>query len=318
MQQDIHDHLVLDIISILADNQAGFEYLKDSKGLQHKAHRAPRRGQKTEEYVLRTVPIEEATTVGNISVAENIYVKQLRFAPNELDNAAIPCVNDQLTNSRVRSALEMRRGDESALERMENFQLGIGLFHLQMNLLWAIFNAHLGSKDDRGSLQFHITLLGLKRLGKEHPDYYTLRSFMMDVLAANLLLCWESKCEFDSLAGFARSKPSADNLKEIASEILRDCASDFGLQNCVEKIDPKSKGKESRSDETLRNMILLTRDLLYFFELDKAISSGDFGRAELLLGTLCRIFAGAGSKNYSSEILHLLQNFAYVWPKDFG
>ena len=61
------------------------------------------------------------------------------------------------------------------------------------------------------------------------------------------------------------------------------------------------------------NSILLLRDLLYFHELDCAVSSGDFGRVELLRGDLTRMFAGAGSKNYANELLHLIQNFTYVW-----
>lgn len=66
------------------------------------------------------------------------------------------------------------------------------------------------------------------------------------------------------------------------------------------------------------NAILLNRDLLYFYEHDLAISSGDFGRLELSLGTLARLFNGAGARNYSMELLHLIQNLSVSWPKDFA
>ena len=63
---------------------------------------------------------------------------------------------------------------------------------------------------------------------------------------------------------------------------------------------------------------MLNRDLLYYFELESAISSGDFGRIEQLLGILASMFNGAGGKNYCNEILHLIQNLKSSWPKDFA
>lgn len=68
----------------------------------------------------------------------------------------------------------------------------------------------------------------------------------------------------------------------------------------------------------LRNIILLNRDLLIFYELDLAISSGDFGHIEIFLGTLTMMFAGAGCKNYTTEFLHFIQNLNKVWTPEFA
>jgi hypothetical protein len=67
-----------------------------------------------------------------------------------------------------------------------------------------------------------------------------------------------------------------------------------------------------------QNTILLNRDFLMFFELSSAISSGDFGRVEILMGTLTMMFAGAGCKNYMTELLHFMQNLKHVWTAKFA
>jgi hypothetical protein len=135
--EHLNYHLLLDVILILTDNSPGFEYLTGSKDLQHKKYRPPPPKMKTREYVLRTTTLDEGSTIGNVKVARNIYIEQLKFLPRDLDNLAIPCVNDQATNARIRSAQFLRAGDVTAIDRMSNFQLGIGFFHCQLNLLWA-------------------------------------------------------------------------------------------------------------------------------------------------------------------------------------
>lgn len=64
--------------------------------------------------------------------------------------------------------------------------------------------------------------------------------------------------------------------------------------------------------------MLLTRDLLYVIELTGAIASGDFGRIKAILPDIACIFQGAGSNNYSTEILHLIFNIKEVWTLEFA
>lgn len=119
--------------------------------------------------------------------------------------------------------------------------------------------------------------------------------------------CWATKTGFQDLEDYAKTKPSFSDLKNIAQEIFIEFASDQGLKACSDA-----------NDNLLRNVILLNRDLLIFYEFDSAILSGDFGRLELLLGILTRMFNGAGAKNYSIELLHLLQNLLMSWPEEFA
>ncbi|EIW77907.1 hypothetical protein CONPUDRAFT_27187, partial [Coniophora puteana RWD-64-598 SS2] len=71
-------------------------------------------------------------------------------------------------------------------------------------------------------------------------------------------------------------------------------------------------------DQAFRNIVLLNRDLLTFYELSLGVSSGDFGRLELFLGTLTEGFAGAQRHNYVTEMLHLIHNLKKVWTPQFA
>lgn len=71
-------------------------------------------------------------------------------------------------------------------------------------------------------------------------------------------------------------------------------------------------------DNMNRNLRILTRDLLYVFELTRAISDGDFGRVDDMLGYLALIFCGAGSNIYCTEFLHFIFNLKFIWTPEFA
>jgi len=156
-------------------------------------------------------------------------------------------------------------------------------------------------------LQFYIAVLEKVRLGTEKPDYHTLRSFTSQVLFGHILLFWET-ITGTSTANFAKSKPSASTLRNYAVQIMDQYVSAAALDHTR-----GTAGIPHTDDPVLRNLVLLTRDLLTFYDLGLAISSGDFGRVEILLGVLTMMFTGAGCKNYTSEFLHFVQNLKKVW-----
>ncbi|KAG2047582.1 hypothetical protein BDR06DRAFT_897087, partial [Suillus hirtellus] len=270
------DHLIIDIIKILIDNHPGFNYLLNSPVLKHRSYCPPPLGYKTQEYVLRTTTTDESTTDGNIKVARNVYIDQL-----------------------------------VSINQMENFQLAPGLFHAQLNLIWAILHIHRGSLEEIRGLQYYISLLDRVRLGAEHPDYHTLVSLATQVLVGHILLYWEIVSGM-SLAALADRKSTAEELKVFASKIYHTYVSAHAVEDVSGQPDPEIQ------DRVLRNIILLNRDLLIFYKLDLAISSGDFGRVEIFLGTLTMMFAGARCKNYTTELLHFIQNLNKVWTSNFA
>jgi hypothetical protein len=134
----------------------GFDYIKNDPLLQHPARRALPKGHKTKYYCLRASTIEEASVQGNILVHDDIYRVQLKLdADNPIINTqAIPTINDQLTNARIRGAQAMRAQDVSFWEQRRIFQISFGVFHLVMNLIWALLQTHRGTTNDLGSLSF--------------------------------------------------------------------------------------------------------------------------------------------------------------------
>jgi hypothetical protein len=150
----------------------------------------------------------------------------------------------------------------------------------------------------------------------------------MQILDGLLLNAWRTEC--GSLEDYAKSKPGPDEILRSAHIILNK----YATPECKQVFANPPKEPSSTADPVLAssnnanprpkpdivhaNVVLLTRDLLYVAELINAISAGDFGRVEDILPDLACMFRGAGSNNYSTEILHLLFNLKEVWTPEFA
>ena len=314
----------INISDVLFKYVEGFAYVKDHSCFQHPARRAIPKGHKTKFYCLRATTIEEASVEGNLLVHDDIYRVQLKLDPHDssINNLAIPTFNDQLTNCRIRGAQVICSQDVLRFEQRVIFQISLGLFHLVMNLIWALLATHRGTIDKIGSLTFFFAVLKKARLGSEHPDFHTLKAALLQILEGLLLNAWHLKTGYTSLQDYAKSMPSAEDILQTAYNILKH----YATPECEQEFSSASKRKAALSllatgpgrDNVYYNVILLTRDLLYVLELVNAIPAGDFGRIEDILPDLACIFRGAGSNNYSTEILHLIFNLKEVWSPEFG
>ena len=339
------------VIRILSKYVKGFNseaYSKD-QALQHKPRRPIPKGYITEQFPLRATTIEEATVRGNLLFHDDIYITQLKRSMDELSEFAIPSINDQLTNARIRSGQTLRARDVNAWERREVFQLGFGLFHLCLNLVWALLHVHRGSLAEPGSLTYLFALLEKTRLGGEHPDYHTLLAALTQILDGLILNAWRMECKCKTLIEFAATQPPAEDLLNMASTIIQRYAmpmqksdktiaedSDSGdepdsdTRQTAPKFTTRTRRKpavplvvaidvpDPDQDRAHQNTRLLTRDLLVLAELIRAISDGDIGRVEDFLPQLAMMFRGAGSNNYCTEILHFILNLKYVWTPEFA
>jgi len=351
----------INISSILLKYVDGFETLKGDLLFQHLVRRKIPDGHKTRYHPVRASTIEEASIPGNLQVHNDIYCDQLGISPDNLNKRAIPCINDQLTNARNRGAQEVRKQDVSYWERREIFQLGFGIFHLVMNLIWALLETYRGTINQTGSLSHLFAVLEKTRLGGEKPDYHTLLASLTQIAEGLILNAWRNECGFSSLQGYAKSSPKAQDILNLARKIMlkyatpkftkefqgmdpayplqdldppvatsttemnvdRDEDSDSDMEDDLGQDLPSDTSTANSEDEGVKdtvhqNTILLTRDLLYIIELNDAISTGDFGRIEDILPALACLFRGAGSKNYSLEILYFLFHIKEVWTPEFA
>ncbi|KAG9310626.1 hypothetical protein JVU11DRAFT_9194 [Chiua virens] len=297
-----HSQLRIHIIDLLLDYCKPFQDYKQPPSLFHPERRKMPKGYRTKQYPLRTSTIDESSITGNIAVINDVYVNQLKMTHEQLADLAIPSINDQATNARIRGAKALRTKDINPFTRLQIIQLCFGLFHLCMNLIWALLHVHRGSIHQVGSLFYFFALLDRTRLGCEHPDYHTLWATLLQILRGIILNAWKVECGRASLGAFASSNPSPDKLVKIADQIIFNHTTTAVLD----------------TDNAHRNIRLFTRDLLYVLELVHATSEGDFGRIEDILGNLAMIFRGAGSNNYCSEILCFLHNIKKMWTPEFA
>ncbi|KAH9000233.1 hypothetical protein EDB92DRAFT_1789717 [Lactarius akahatsu] len=277
------------IVYILTKYVKGFDSQSLDASLQHIPRRPLPAGHKTVFHPLRATTIEEASIDGNLLVHDDVYLK-----------------------------------DVSSWERREVFQLAFGTFHLVMNLLWSVLETHRGSVGQTGSLAFFFAILEKARLGGEHPDYHTLLSALKQILHGLILNAWQMESGYLSLRAFAEANPSPEELLRCAHRIIKKYTVP---RSRFDHIDPKNPPRDLETgtamptevpDTVHNNIVLLTRDLLYVVELVDATASGDFGRIEDVLPTIACMFRGAGSNNYSTEILHLLFNLKEVWTPEFA
>ncbi|KAH9160733.1 hypothetical protein EDB89DRAFT_1885651 [Lactarius sanguifluus] len=340
--QSFQFQLKVVIIRVLTTYSVKFRSYAKDPALQHVSRRPMPPGYKTEQFPIRVSTIEEATVRGNLLFHDDVFLTQLKRTTEDLCEHAIPTFNDQLTNSRIRSGQILRARDTSHWTRREVFQLGFGLFHLCLNLVWALLHVHRGSLDQTGSLAYFFALLEKTRLGGDHPDYHTLLSALTQILDGILLNAWKTESGYSDLAEFAATEPSAEELLGLADNIL--CRHATPMIR-VGRLDDDSPADEDDSDESdyepaalsiatpkalsptrpdpdkdkaHQNLRLLTRDLLYLAELVRAISDGDIGRIEDFLPQLAMMFRGSGGNNYCTEILHFLLNLKHIWTPEFA
>ncbi|KAF6766018.1 hypothetical protein DFP72DRAFT_1161701 [Ephemerocybe angulata] len=294
--------------------------------LQHlPRHRLPD-GHRTEYFPLGVMPIEEASIKGNNQVIDDIYIRQLRKDIDDLAKRAVISINDQLTNSRIRSCQVIRKNDFGRYNSREFLELAVALFHLIMNLIWALKDKHYGTIEEIASLAQLFALLYKARLAGAKADFHSLLTALTQILEGIILNAWEAECGYDDLDAFAKSKPTPEMLISIAKRIINEHATPTPAytpaytprksSNSAASSTPEKSA--SCSDPVRENVVLLTRDLLLVIELVSAVKDGDFGRVEDVLPDLAFTFRGAGSNNYSTEILHLIHNFKYVWTPEFA
>ena len=140
--QAYHTQSIVNIVKVLSRYASGFSHLQNDPELQHKPRRPLPPNYQTKFYPLQASTIEEAFVQGNLLVHDDIYLIQLKCRPEDLNEPAIPAIHDQLMNARNWGAQVMQKKDVTPWSRCEIFQLGFGVFHLTMNLIWALLHTH--------------------------------------------------------------------------------------------------------------------------------------------------------------------------------
>ncbi|PPQ69090.1 hypothetical protein CVT24_000134, partial [Panaeolus cyanescens] len=344
------------IVRVLTTYSASFSHYKAAPLLQHIPRRQMPSGHVTEFFPIRATTTEESTVRGDINYHDDVFLNQLKLTAEQLSDVAIPSFNDQLTNSRIRSAQMLRACDVNPYARRQFLQLAPGLFNMQLNLIWGLLHTHRGVLASTGSLAYFFSLLDKKRLNGERPDFHGLHTALKQIFDGIILNAWRTETGYQDLSQYASDKkPIEEDLLEMAEKIICNYAtplvapleieyddegsdSELGEQSDmeveIEESIPRVPGavssqfdipttipqhaKDPRKDVAHQNIRLLTRDLMYVMEFTRATSDGDFGRIEDILPQLAMLFRGMGGNKYCSEILHFIRNLKHVWTPEFA
>jgi hypothetical protein len=158
----------------------------------------------------------------------------------------------------------------------------MGLFHLKMvctDAIWQIFIEPKGARADSNSLIEHVACLRPKETRKieSNPGFRRMHEVIQHVGIVSRLDCWRlavAKLDpgFESLEGFAKSKPTFEQLEEIAKQIVLEHIGDSSFSEHRRK-------QTDDCDKINENMVLLQQYFLLYKEITYALNQGDIGRS---------------------------------------
>ncbi|KDQ20158.1 hypothetical protein BOTBODRAFT_170165 [Botryobasidium botryosum FD-172 SS1] len=223
---------------------------------------------RTKQWMLGTMPIEEASYSGNEQVVDAV-LGQLglnKGAAKEklgLGETAIPWGGDQLTDSRLKILKWLHGDDINGFERKDWLLNVFGWFHTLMILAKSVYENHRGSPKDFG-LARDINLLGIKGLAatKEKPMFHTVDDFLHLEHTARVQMGWLWAADVSSMDALLQSTPS--QLHALAAKIVDERASSAALFNLQEMAE---------RDFALEGSVILLRDLDLYVQVDSSSST---------------------------------------------
>ena len=264
------------------------------------------------QYVLKMAHIEEASYEGNERVLSDWWRQLCRGTVSEQrkmgEDQTIIWAGDQLTVSRLRGLQKFHCEDHNSFDRLDFLVPVFGWFHAQMAIEHSIHAQYYGTPQGFGLV--HAFDL-LKRKGLNSPSiqgnfHNSLREGLLHVSKARFRDLWCTIGRVNTLKELRDRSPR--DLHSMATTIVSEHASSGAMH------DLTAQGE--RCDDLLYQSVQMARDLLDYNLLDRALSSGDIGLLEDLLPRILFRLIGGGSKNYTIEILELLQGLHHEWPAD--
>ncbi|TDL27181.1 hypothetical protein BD410DRAFT_714083 [Rickenella mellea] len=268
---------------------------------------------KTEQYMLATVHIEEASYEGNSQLLGE-WFRQLGLGSEAEQKKTgtervIPWIGDQLTISRLRGLFNYRSEDFNSFDRMDSFVLVFGWLHTMMTFETSLHDQYLGTASGHGLRQAFEILQrkGLVTTSTKGPFHHHLEEAIVHVGEAHFRSCWLAEGGVKKLSDL-RSK-SPEELRRIAVRIIQFHASTQALVD-HDNIEP------SDQDEVNRQVTMWNRDVLRFFDMSEAIRTGDVGIMEQHIPHLIFRFAGGNNSKYLIELFELFQALRKEWPEN--
>ena len=132
---------------------------------------------------LGPIPHDESSNSGNLDVIHNIFSGQYALADEVFDNRLVLLYGDQKTVARIRGCKKIRQEDSSSSYESLRWALEVpALFHLKMNYLKMMVEAHFDDKDKERSTTNLYTVKRLWNRNNVLPkkwDFFSMEEFIV-------------------------------------------------------------------------------------------------------------------------------------------
>jgi hypothetical protein len=181
--------------------------------------------------------------------------------------------------------------------------------------IWRIFIQSTDARIDDTCLMRDISKLRPKETGiiSSKPGFRRMHQVIGHSGISRRIDCWSVETaqrnpEHTTLEAFAASKPSLEELKNMANWI----ATHYVADSRMERLRKEPKGQR---DQQYENALLLNKYCLLYEELCHAMNVGDIARVETCLITWIFIFRATGKHKYATHIIKFLSNVHFVYPR---
>ncbi|KAH9847420.1 hypothetical protein C2E23DRAFT_741772 [Lenzites betulinus] len=313
----MRDHLIWTVMNITVQH-GGPSFQRYREQLTAVApsstHRIPLH--KTTVFPMPSMEIDESSTLGNVKVLDTMFTEMGHDVRSPEFNETIKIVfGDQLSMARVRAVTNTRVGHGDASQSYLNVVFAPGFFHYQMAATHGVLETHWGdpslSARDPGSLSFHNSVLQRKPIVLSSlPPYRTCRDLTFVSLYARVLHCLEL-VSGHNIADY----PAQSSFEQFQAHIAA-VVDKYANPAQAVSLHDGSQPQRSAQDPVLHNAILFFRDALILRHFADAIKSGSSDHLVTVLKLWALGFRAMGRVKYAHELLHLVHNLTYVWPRE--
>ncbi|KAF4566199.1 hypothetical protein EYR36_011614 [Pleurotus pulmonarius] len=275
----------------------------------------------------RAMDAENSSVAGNIKTINELLAQggigdnedsEAKYEVKDIGDHVLLFHGDLGTGDRLHTALLQRSIERSPWNRLQYVIFVMGLFHLKMaavDAIWRIFIQSPHARLDETALIEDVAKIWPKETGiiGSNPPFRRMMQVIMFVGICRRLECWrilvKKTLKFNTLEEFAASKPTLETMRKLADQLSLDYVASGGLDRAR-----RTKSDKER-DKQLENNLLMNKYFLLFEELSYAMDHGDIGRVELCMLPWILIFKATGKHKYATHVMRYLSNVHFVYPK---
>lgn len=236
-----------------------------------------------------------------------------------IGNHVVLISGDLLTGERIRSLLASRQEERTPWRRMQFVVYVMGLFHLKMaavEAIWRIFIRDKNAREDTTSLMQLLSQIRPQETGKlaSKPGFRRMHEAIQHVGIVLRLDCWRilaadlhDSCF--SLEDLAARQPTWEELVKMATKLCQSHVAPNDIQTTTRLQD------ESARDAQHENGLIRQQCFLLYEELSYAMNNGDIERVEACFVPWMSIFSACGKHKYAAELKRYLEDVHFRYPE---